>query len=117
MADRASTRTVEEVSHAAESALAVGTALEAFARAMRARPMRGRAGGLARARSAWRYADGAFAANSERDEAIEEFECAEYERCAAGGGPRQPARAAHPTVPSLAAKGWSRHPRLGQQPD
>ena len=49
---------------------------------------RGKAGGLARARVAWRYSDGTFMSESERDAAIEKFELAEYERYAAGGRAR-----------------------------
>ncbi len=83
-----STRTVEEFGHAAESALAVGAALEAFARAMRARLPRGRAGGLARARSAWRYTDGTFMPEGERQTLTEQIEFENYERHAAGGRER-----------------------------
>jgi hypothetical protein len=45
---------------------------------------RGRAGGLARSRNAWRYSDGTFMAESERQEIYRE----EYERHAAGGRAR-----------------------------
>src|SRR5215471_15306939 len=40
-------------------------------------PVRGRAGGLARARHAWRCSDGTFMSNCEREAAIEECEHAE----------------------------------------
>jgi hypothetical protein len=69
---------------AAQVAPAIGTALEKFAKAMRAPSPRGRAGGLARARSAWRYFDGTFMPESVKLEA----RLAEYERYAAGGRAR-----------------------------
>lgn len=59
-------------------------AIERFAQAMRAPLPRGRAGGLARARSAWRYFDGTFMPESEKEAAYLE----EYERYAAGGRTR-----------------------------
>jgi hypothetical protein len=46
---------------------------------------RGKAGGIARARNAWRYLDGTFMPESEREAALEESELAEYERYAKGG--------------------------------
>ena len=49
---------------------------------------RGKAGGIARARTAWRYLDGTFMPEAERAAAIEEFELADYERYAAGGRAR-----------------------------
>jgi uncharacterized protein YpuA (DUF1002 family) len=55
---------------------------------MRAPLPRGRAGGLAGAKTAWRYSDGTFMPEAERTMAIEEFELAEYERYAAGGRAR-----------------------------
>jgi len=69
---------------AAQAAPVIGTALEKFAQAMRAPRPRGRAGGLARARSAWRYLDGTFMPESEKSEAY----LADYERYAAGGRAR-----------------------------
>jgi hypothetical protein len=69
---------------AARAAPAVGGAIERFAQAMRAPLPRGRAGGLARARSAWRYFDGTFMPESEKEAAYLE----EYERYAAGGRTR-----------------------------
>lgn len=51
-------------------------------------PVRGRAGGLARARQAWRYSDGTFMSDSEKEAVIEESELDEYERFAAGGRAR-----------------------------
>jgi hypothetical protein len=49
---------------------------------------RGQAGGLARARNAWRYADGTFMPEGERVTAIQDAALAEYERFAAGGRKR-----------------------------
>jgi hypothetical protein len=72
---------------AAQIAPLIGEAIEGFAQAMRARSQRGRPGGLARARRAWRYFDGTFMPESEKFEAYR----AEYERYAAGGR----ARASH----------------------
>ena len=69
---------------AAQVAPAVGAAIERFAEAMRAPLPRGRAGGLARARCAWRYFDGTFMPESEKEAAYIE----EYERYAAGGRAR-----------------------------
>jgi hypothetical protein len=57
----------------------VGDPVEKFGQAMRTQPPCGRAGGLARARTAWRY----FMPESEK-EAFRE----EYERFAAGGRAR-----------------------------
>jgi len=75
----------------AHVARAIGAAVERFAKAMRP-PLppapRGRAGGLARAGTGWRYSDGTFMPDAERRAAIEEFELAEYERYAAGGRTR-----------------------------
>ena len=72
---------------AAQAATAIGFAIERFAEAMRSplppRP-RGRAGGLARAKSAWRYFDGTFMPESEKQTAYVE----EYERYAVGGRAR-----------------------------
>ena len=61
--------------------------MERFAEAMRAPlpvPPRGRAGGLARAKTAWRYFDGTFMPESETEAAYLE----EYERYAKGGRAR-----------------------------
>jgi hypothetical protein len=69
---------------AAQVAPVIGAAVEKFAQAMRAPLPRGRAGGLARARTSWRYVDGTFMPESERFEAYRE----EYERYAAGGRAR-----------------------------
>jgi len=82
-------RMASEISDAAEAA--IGQAIENFARALRRSPVaptRGRAGGLARAREAWRYSDGTFMPNTERKAAIEECELEEYERYAPGGRAR-----------------------------
>ena len=68
-----------------------------FARVVRtAAPVRGRAGGLAQARDAWRYSDGTFMSSGEREAAIAEQEIETYERYAAGGRARA-ARAARNT--------------------
>lgn len=63
----------------------ISEALEKGVRAMAAPLPRGKAGGLARARSAWRYPDGTYIPESEREAAIEQWELAEYERYARGG--------------------------------
>lgn len=55
-----------QIAAAAQVAPVVGAAIERFAEAMRAPLPRGRAGGLARARTAWRYFDGTFMPESER---------------------------------------------------
>jgi hypothetical protein len=72
------------IAAAAQAAPAIGAAIERFVEAVRA-PLplspRGRAGGLARAKSAWRYFDGTFMAESEKEAAYLE----EYERYAIGG--------------------------------
>jgi hypothetical protein len=75
------------VAAAAQAAPAIGAAMERFAEAMRAPlplPPRGRAGGLARAKSAWGYFDGTFMPQSEKEASYLE----EYERYAAGGRAR-----------------------------
>jgi len=69
---------------AAQTAPVIGEAIEKFAQAMRAPLPRGRAGGLARAQTAWRHFDGTFMRESEKNEAWQ----AEYERYAAGGRAR-----------------------------
>ena len=69
---------------AAQMAPVIGGAVEKFAEAMRAPLPRGRAGGIARARSAWRYFDGTFMPESAKLEAV----VADYERYAAGGRAR-----------------------------
>jgi hypothetical protein len=73
-----------QIAAAAQVAPIVGAAIERFAEAMRAPLTRGRAGGLARARTAWRYFDGTFMPESEKEAAYLE----EYERYAAGGRAR-----------------------------
>ena len=73
-----------EIVGAVHGAPVIGGALEQFAQAMRAKLPRGRSGGIARARSAWRYLDGSFMPECEKDEAYRE----EYERFAAGGRAR-----------------------------
>lgn len=80
---------------AAETALAIGAAVEGFAERTRAplpRPPRGHAGGRARARTAWRYSDGTFMSNAklaklqvEVQERMDSAAQSEYERYAAGG--------------------------------
>ena len=75
------------ISAAAQAAPAIGAAIERFAQAMRASlplPRRGHAGGLARAKGAWRYLDGTFMPESEK----EVMYIQEYERYAAGGRAR-----------------------------
>jgi hypothetical protein len=47
-----------------------------------ATPARGRPGGLARAREAWRYSDGTFMSENEKEFMTEEYELLEYERYA-----------------------------------
>lgn len=78
---------IAQVAAAARVAPLLGVAMERFAQAMRA-PLplvpRGRAGGLARAKTAWRYFDGTFMPESEKESAYLE----EYERYAAGGRAR-----------------------------
>jgi hypothetical protein len=69
---------------AAQAAPVIGEAFEKFAQAMRAPTPRGRAGGLARARGAWRCIDGTFMAESDKLEAYQ----LEHERYAAGGRAR-----------------------------
>jgi len=69
---------------AAQMAPVIGDAIERFAQAMRAPNPRGRAGGLARSRRAWRYVDGTFMPESAKTDA----QIAEYERYAAGGRAR-----------------------------
>jgi hypothetical protein len=69
---------------AAQVAPLIGGAVEKFAQAKRAPLPRGHAGGLARARSAWRHFDGTFMAESTKLEA----RVAGYERYAAGGRAR-----------------------------
>jgi hypothetical protein len=73
-----------EMVGAAQAAPVIGNAIENFAQAMRAPLPRGRSGGLARARQAWRYFDGTFMPESEKLEAYRE----DYERSAAGGRAR-----------------------------
>jgi hypothetical protein len=83
---------IAHIATAAQTALVVGAAVERFAEAMRAplpRLPRGRAGGLERAKGAWRYFDGTFMPEAGK----REFYLQEYERYAAGGRAR--ARTAH----------------------
>jgi hypothetical protein len=68
----------------AHAATVIASAFEHFAQALRAPLPRGRIGGLARARKAWRYLDGTFMPESEKLEAYRD----EYERYAAGGRAR-----------------------------
>src|SRR5208337_4210863 len=69
---------------AAQRGSEAACALEAGLRASVAPLARGKAGGLARAQTAWRYADGTFASDSVKREAY----LAERERFAAGGRAR-----------------------------
>jgi hypothetical protein len=73
-----------EIVGAVHIAPAIGSSIEQFAQAMRAPLPRGRAGGLARARDAWRYFDGTFMPESRKYEAYH----IEHERFAAGGRAR-----------------------------
>lgn len=75
---------IANITVAAQLAPEIGAAMERFAEAMRSPLPRGRAGGLARARFAWRHADGTFMRESEKNAAYRE----EYERYAAGGKAR-----------------------------
>jgi len=79
------------IASAAQAAPVIGAAIERFAQAMRAPLPRGRTGGLARARTAWRYFDGTFMPESEKDATYLE----EYERYAAGGRKRAASAARH----------------------
>ena len=72
------------IASAAQVAPVIEAAIERFAQAMRAPLPRGRTGGLARARTAWRYFDGTFMPESEKEAAYAE----EYERYAKGGRAR-----------------------------
>jgi hypothetical protein len=72
------------ITSAAGAAAIIGEAIDHFAQAMRSPMRRGRAGGLARAKRAWRYLDGTFMPESEKREAFRE----EYERYARGGRAR-----------------------------
>lgn len=86
------------ISEAAKTILPVGTAVEEFAQAMRSplRPPRRLAGGLARARTAWRHPDGTFVTNvevavleAEREDRQDSVGLAQYdERYPAGGRAR-----------------------------
>lgn len=69
---------------AAQVAPVIGCAVEKFADAMGAPLPRGRSGGLARSRTAWRCSDGTFMPESAKFEAS----ISEYERYAAGGRAR-----------------------------
>jgi hypothetical protein len=71
---------VAHIAAAAQVAPAVGAAMEVFAESMRAPVPRGRAGGIARARTAWRYLYGIFMSASKKEAAY----LAEYERYAVG---------------------------------
>jgi hypothetical protein len=73
-----------EIAAAAQIALSIGASTEAVANSLRTPIPRGRAGGLARARKAWRRSDGTFMPESEKYEAYRK----EYERYAAGGRAR-----------------------------
>jgi hypothetical protein len=70
---------------AAQVAPAIGAAIEGFAEAMRAPLPCGRAGGLARARTAWRYFDGTFMSVSEIEAA--DLECTSVTRLAVARAP------------------------------
>jgi hypothetical protein len=83
-ADRDLRLFIVHIAAAAQVAPAIGAAIEGFAETMRTRPPRGRAGGVARCSTAWRYSDGTFMPESKKAEAYR----AEYERYAAGGRAR-----------------------------
>jgi hypothetical protein len=83
-ADRELRISTASIAAAAQAGPMIGTAFEAFAQAMRAPSPHGRAGGIARARTAWRYFDGTFMPESEKFEAYR----LDYERYAAGGRAR-----------------------------
>src|SRR5215469_11442692 len=57
------------ISEAAQAIQAIGLSINRFGAAMRRPIPRGRVGGLARARTAWRYSDGTFMPESVKDEA------------------------------------------------
>jgi hypothetical protein len=79
---------------AAQTAPTIGVAIECIAQAMRAPVPRGRAGGLARARRAWRYLDGTFMPESEKEAAyLEDYE--RYARRARKGSDGAPKRRRH----------------------
>jgi hypothetical protein len=73
-----------QIAAAASAAPVIGAGIERFAQAMRTAKPRGRAGGLARASTAWRYFDGTFMPESEKEAA----DLNEYERYAVGGRAR-----------------------------
>jgi hypothetical protein len=68
----------------AKEGLKAADAIERASHAMLAPLPRGKAGGIARAKSAWRYLNGTFMPESEK---LELYRC-EYERYAAGGRAR-----------------------------
>lgn len=75
------------IAAAAHAAPVIGAAMERFAQAMCAPlpvPPRGRAGGVARAKSEWRHLDGTFMPESQKEAAF----LKEYERYAKGGRAR-----------------------------
>jgi hypothetical protein len=72
------------IAAAAQAAPVIGAAIDRFAQAVRVPLPRGRAGGLSRAKTAWRYFDGTFMPESEKEAAYFEV----YERYAAGGRAR-----------------------------
>jgi hypothetical protein len=76
---------IAHIDAAARVAPMIGESIERFAQAMHAPRPRGRSGGIARARTAWRDSDGTFVSDSERQAAIEKFGLQEYERYATGG--------------------------------
>jgi len=78
-------RLATEISSAAEAATSQGMVAGELSRPA---PVRGRAGGLARARDAWRCSDGTFMPDYDKEAEIAEHEIEEYERYAAGGRAR-----------------------------
>lgn len=75
---------IEHIAAAAGVGPVLGAAMERFAQAMRAPLPRGRAGGLSRSGNAWRYLDGTFMPEQQKELAYLE----EYERYAKGGRAR-----------------------------
>jgi hypothetical protein len=84
-----------EIGKAADLAPIIGDAVEKLAQALRSPLPRGRAGGLARARTAWRHFDGTFLLEAAKAEVY----LAERERYAVGGGHGSQTRSASMMVP------------------
>jgi hypothetical protein len=80
-ADRQLRSVTSEIGSAERVAGIIGDAIHKFAAVMRSPMPRGRAGGIARVKNAWRRCDGKFLPDSGKADAY----FAEYERYAAGG--------------------------------